>query len=173
MSYYGLVQAKEEQTLKKKFGAGLASSDVNLNGKNVAFLLIFSFLGGWVSGALGLGGGAVFNPLLLSMGVPPRVSSATGMYMIIFSTAASTLSYYLNGLLIFNYGLFVGFFCVLGTYIGMVLLEKMMGKQNKQSYLVFLLSFVLGLSAVAVVFFGVGTLDLGSSKTWQYGSICT
>ena len=46
-----------------------------------------------MSGALGLGGGSIFNPLLLSMGVPPRVASATGMYMIIFSTGASSLIY--------------------------------------------------------------------------------
>ena len=52
-----------------------------------------------MSGALGLGGGSIFNPLLLSMGVPPKVASATGMYMIIFSTGASTVTYVLNDML--------------------------------------------------------------------------
>ena len=55
---------------------------IDLRGWNLAKLVGFSFIGGWVSGALGLGGGAIFNPLLLSMGVPPKVSSASGMYML-------------------------------------------------------------------------------------------
>lgn len=62
-----------------------------MKGKNLVKLMFFSLMGGWVSGAFGLGGGAVFNPLLLSFGVPPKVSSATGMYMIIFATFASTI----------------------------------------------------------------------------------
>jgi len=34
-------------------------------------LNIYGFVGGWVSGALGLGGGTIFNPVMLSLGVPP------------------------------------------------------------------------------------------------------
>jgi uncharacterized membrane protein YfcA len=56
-------------------------------------IVVVSFIGGWMSGALGLGGGAIFNPLLLNLGLPPVVSSATSMFIIIFSTGASTLSY--------------------------------------------------------------------------------
>ena len=117
--------------LKIKYGKGLASSDVALEGQNMVKLISFSFLGGWVSGALGLGGGAIFNPLLLSMGVPPKVASATGMYMIIFSTGASTISYQTAGLLNWSYGLWVGFFCIVGTYAGMVALEKIMKKLDR------------------------------------------
>ena len=46
-----------------------------------------------VSGALGLGGGSIFNPIMITMGVPPVVSTSTGMYMVMYSTAASTLMY--------------------------------------------------------------------------------
>jgi len=31
--------------------------------------MVVAFYGGWVAGALGLGGGAIFNPALISMGV--------------------------------------------------------------------------------------------------------
>ena len=94
-------------------------------------LLMFSFLGGWVSGALGLGGGSIFNPLLLSMGLPPKVASATGMYMIIFSTGASTMTYIISDMLNLSYGLWIGSFCVMGTLIGMYLLEKMMKRMGR------------------------------------------
>jgi len=117
--------------LKIKYGSGLGSSDVKLEGAQFVKLMAFSFVGGWVSGALGLGGGSIFNPLLLSMGVPPKVASATGMYMIIFSTGASTLTYMLNDLLPVSYGIWVGSFCILGTICGMILLKTLMSKLGR------------------------------------------
>ena len=96
-------------------------------------LLVFSFIGGWISGALGMGGGSVFNPLLLSIGVPAQVASATGMYMIIFSTGASTLTYILNDMLNISYGIWASSFCILGTIGGMYLLDKLMRKIQRQS----------------------------------------
>ena len=83
----------KEQALKEKVGKGLIASDIRFKGKVIRSLVLFSFMGGWVSGALGLGGGAIFNPLLLSMGVPPSVASATGMYLILYSTSSSSISY--------------------------------------------------------------------------------
>ena len=106
-----------------------------------------SFVGGWVSSALGLGGGAIFNPLLLSMGLPPKVASATGMYMIIFSTGASTLTYILNDMLDIPYGLWVGSFQIMGTICGMLILDKVMKKLNRQSPLVMLLTVIFLISA--------------------------
>lgn len=93
--------------------------------------MTISFAGGWVSGALGLGGGSIFNPLLLSFGVPPSVASATGMYMIIFSTGSSTLTYILAGMLDIEYGLYAGFFCLAGTVGGMIMLDKIMKKLGR------------------------------------------
>lgn len=81
---------------------------MHLEGKTLSKLLVVSFVGGWVSGALGLGGGSIFNPLLLSLGCPPKVASSTGMYMIIFSTGASTTAYMISGLLDPTYGGWIG-----------------------------------------------------------------
>ena len=122
ISVYSVKVVQQEQELKVKYGAGLASSDIELRGGTLIKLLSFSFVGGWVSGALGLGGGSIFNPLLLSMGCNPIVASATGMYMIIFSTGASTITYIFANMLDITYGLWIGSFCILGTMIGMFLL---------------------------------------------------
>ena len=146
---------QHEQALKIKYGGGLGKSDVVLKGRPFVKLIVMSYVGGWVSGALGLGGGSIFNPLLLSMGVPPKVASATGMYMIIFSTGASTMTYILNDMLELSYGAWVGGFNILGTLLGMALLNSVMKKLGRQSPLVILLSFILGISAIAVPIFGL------------------
>jgi uncharacterized membrane protein YfcA len=72
-------------------------SDLKFKGLTLIRLLVISFFGGLVCGALGLGGGTVFNPVLISMGVPPKVSSATGKYMIMFSKASSSIVYIVYG----------------------------------------------------------------------------
>ena len=94
-------------------------------------LLWISFIGGWVSGALGLGGGSIFNPLLLSLGCPPKVASSTGMYMIIFSTGASTSAYIISGMLELSYGFWIGGWCIVGTIIGMILLKTLVKKLGR------------------------------------------
>ena len=97
--YFATTVVMREQEIKEKVGKGLIASDIRFKGKVVYQLILFSFMGGWVSGALGLGGGAIFNPLLLSMGVPPSVASATGMYLILYSTSSSSISYIAQDLL--------------------------------------------------------------------------
>ena len=136
-------------------------------------LCSLSFLGGWVAGALGLGGGCIFNPLLLSMGARPTVASASGMYMITFSTAASTFVFIIAEMLDIYYALWVGAFCMLGTVLGMAALDLVMSKLGRQSPLVFLLCFVFFISVVAIPIFGAAE---ESAKTpeelWKFGSIC-
>lgn len=59
--------------------------------------MIFGFAGGWISGALGLGGGSIFNPVLLSMGVCPASAASTSKYMILYSKVASCVVYFIYG----------------------------------------------------------------------------
>ena len=82
-------------------------------------VLCLGFGGGWVAGALGLGGGVIFNPMLLQMGVPPRVSSATGMYLIAFSTMSASLIYVVIHQLQVDYGLWVGTWSTIGAICGL------------------------------------------------------
>jgi len=72
-------------------------SDLRMSGTDLAKLVVVGFLGGWIAGALGLGGGSIYNPCLLMMGVPPMVSAATGLYLVTFSKVASVLIYFLYG----------------------------------------------------------------------------
>lgn len=97
----------------------MVESDLKFKGSVLRNVLSLGFGGGWVAGALGLGGGAIFNPLLLSMGVPPRVSSATGMYLITFSKIAACLIYFIFGELQMDYCLWISAWSTIGAIIGL------------------------------------------------------
>ena len=82
-------------------------------------LTALGFVGGLVAGSLGLGGGSIYNPALLSLGVHPKVSGATGMYLVLFSTVNTCLVNYLNGFLNMRYGLWIAFWSLIGSFVGM------------------------------------------------------
>lgn len=116
--------------------------------------MLLGFLGGWVAGALGLGGGAIYNPLLLTMGVPPAVSSATGLYLVTFSKLAACFIYITYGELLVDYALWIALWSTVGSLLGIWIVQTLMKKFERQSLIVFVLFFILAVSAVATPFFG-------------------
>ena len=165
-----------EQSLKEKYGRiNLAKSDLIFRGKVLRNVLILGFGGGWVAGALGLGGGVIFNPLLLSMGVPPKVSSATGMYLITFSKIVTSVLYVMFGELKMDYGLWISAWSILGAVIGLWGANIYMKKSGRQSIIVFFLSLVLALSTIGIPAFGAENLIKRSDNgedIMAFKSIC-
>ena len=140
----------KEQKLKVKVGRGLHEKDLRFAGKKLFYLLFFAFVGGWVSGALGLGGGSIYNPLMISLGVPPSVSTSTGMYMIMLSTAASSIIYISYGVMPIGFSIWLSVWSSAGIVSGIVAINHVMKKTARQSILVFIMTIVLFLSLCLV-----------------------
>lgn len=178
MSVVAVKRIIAEQALKTRVGKGLIPSDIRFNKKTVRSCVITAFIGGWASGCLGLSGGAIFNPLLLNQGVPPSVASATGMYMILFSTIGTTIVYSIQGSLNFAYGGWIGGWCAIASVGGMYALDKIVKKFGRQSPLVFVLTGVLALSTVLVPIFGYIEIhgkferDPDNYSMWSIQSYC-
>jgi len=144
-------------------------------GKTLRNVLGLGFGGGWVAGALGLGGGVIFNPLLLAMGVPPRVSSATGMYLITFSKIVTCVIYFIYGELVVDYALWAAFVSCLGSIVGLKVANWYMAKYGRQSIIVFCLTAILGVSVIGVPVFGARDLRRkadGGQDIYAFKSIC-
>jgi len=133
---------KNRQELKIKYGnVNLVESDIILNKKNLVILILLGFMGGLLAGALGLGGGVIFNPVLLTMGLPPQVSGACSLYMVFFSKIASCLVYILNGQMNILYALWVGLWASSGGVLGSLFLIIYVKYGGRQSTIVFILVF--------------------------------
>jgi uncharacterized protein len=96
----------------------MTEHDIVFNAKNIVILVLLGFTGGMLAGAFGLGGGVIFNPILLTMGLPPQVSGACSLYLVCFSKIASSLVYILNGKMNILYALWAGLFTSLGGLLG-------------------------------------------------------
>ena len=60
----------------------------------------------------------VMNPVLLEMGLPPIVSSATSMYMVMLVNMLKCVMFTIYGQLNLPYCLWLTFWNLIGTYIG-------------------------------------------------------
>ena len=147
ITYFAVKLNKKEQDLRKKYNVNFVEGEVIFEGRNLVLLLIIGFAGGWVAGALGLGGGSIYNPALLSLGVTPRVAAATGMYLVLFSCVNACVVNGVSGILNFRYGFYIGFFCAVGSLIGLILADLYVKKSGRQSVFVWILCFVFLLAA--------------------------
>ena len=154
----------------------MCKSDIRYDdSKRLSQLLALGFFGGWVAGALGLGGGSVYNPALLSMGVPPIVSSASGLYLVTFSKIAACLIYFLNEELDIPYGLWIGAWSCVGMVIGILITNSYMKKTGRQSVIVWCLVSIFFISTIAIPIFG--GISLADEKAegidiYAFSSVC-
>lgn len=150
-------------------------SDIHFDTGNTIQLVSIGLVGGLVSGAFGLGGGSIFGPVLLHLHVAPKVVSATSMYMIMYSTVSSSLMYIIVGTLDIGYGFWISFYSVIGTIIGMKILDTIMKKFQRQSPIVIILVFLLMSASIMVPLFG--SFEIKNNRDngediWEFKSFC-
>lgn len=133
--------------MRRKYNVNYIEGEVIFEGNNLWKLILIGFGGGLVAGGLGLGGGSIYNPALLSLGVNPRVAASTGMYLVIFSCINASLINFLSGLLDLRYGGFIGTWVVFGSLGGLLLADAYVKKSGRQSVFVWLLCIVFIIAA--------------------------
>ena len=65
--------------------------DIQWDKKKVIFIPVLSFFAGIAAGLLGIGGGMILGPFMLSWGVNPQVSTATSSFMILMTSLVALL----------------------------------------------------------------------------------
>lgn len=127
-------------------------------------------LAGFFAGMFGVGGGIVKGPLMLAMGVHPKVSSASSACMILFTSFTATSSFIVFGLLIHDYAvvcLIIGF---TATYCGQIALYYLMSKYERNSYIAFSIGGVVLLSALLMTVQSLVSMAEGGAQ--HPGGIC-
>ena len=176
MTWIAIYITKKEQNLKMKYGrVGMADSDIIFTRKNLLILLCLGFFGGLIAGALGMGGGVMYNPILLTMGLPPTVVGAVSLFLICYSKIASTVVYTLNGIMNWPYALWIGLWACLGGAIGSVCLILYIKYGGRQSFVVWTLVLCFLIAIVIVPLYGglqaKAAFDMGQS-VWAHTSVC-
>ena len=147
MTVYNVRDIFRENALKMKYGQ-LHESERFLCGKNLLFILSLAMLSGFVGQMFGVGGGFMYGPMLLMLGVSPLVSSSTCLYMILFSNGVSFFQFAVYGQLNYIFVGALGLFVLVGVVGGMLLIGTLMKKYKRPSLIAFALGVAIVISTV-------------------------
>jgi uncharacterized membrane protein YfcA len=83
------IYLKREEDYKKFHNYEFDSRDMKIDWKNIITISSSAFISGIITGMLGVGAGLINMPILLFLGIRPRVAAATSgfMYLIISGTS--------------------------------------------------------------------------------------
>ncbi|PKA45667.1 hypothetical protein AXF42_Ash011007 [Apostasia shenzhenica] len=120
----------------------------------VVIFPLVALLSGILSGIFGIGGGLLINPVLLQIGVPPQVTAGTTSFMVLFSSSMSLVQYLIIGMKAIRQALAFAGLCFVASIVGLVIIQRAIGKSGRASLIVFSVSTVMALSTISITFFG-------------------
>ena len=161
---YSHIQRAHEAKLKANYQFGVG--DIYMDMGNIQKICGVGVIAGWIAGCFGLGGGIVFNPVLLELGVLPEVASATAIFMIIFGSGVATFQYVIVGELLYFTAVIICFAAVFATGFTLVYILKRVRAYGRNSIIIFALTFVIFASAILIPYFGIKR-NLEGHKTWS------
>lgn len=150
-------------------------SDIKWNHNIVLKYPIYAFFCGIMAGLLGIGGGLILGPLLLDLGIHPLVSTATSNFLVLFTSSSTSLQFILLGMMNYNYGLVCTICSTIGSYVGTIVIQRLMEKTGRNSVLIFSLVFVLAVSTVFIpfhTFLEIIKKMNGNIDIWMFGYPC-
>jgi len=159
--------------LKAKIGYKYAKGDIEWNEWATIKYPCVCFFAGFFAGMFGVGGGIVKGPLMLEMGVDPQVAAASSACMILFTSFTATTSFYIFDLLIYDYAVWLFIIGFLFTSVGQYGLSYLMKRYNRNSYIIFSIGAVVGLSALLMGLQSIISLFSGPGSGGKAGgAIC-
>jgi uncharacterized membrane protein YfcA len=132
--------------------AQLVKTDTELlhSGKTIVIGAGLSFFGGVASGLLGIGGGTLVVPILIvAMGMPIHLATATSMFTMIFTSISGVAKYVQSNLIDFQVALLLAAGTIFGAQVGAYTSKKISSRN-------------LGL------IFGIMLLIAGINMLWKF-----
>lgn len=121
------------------------------NTKSLRFYGGFTFIAGIIAGLIGVGGGMVLGPLMIIMGIHPRVSSATTATMIALTSSSIAVIYVTSGIVPWSYAVFYFLVCLVGAIVGKRKIDGYVKRTGRASLLVFILAAIIAFATVGCV----------------------
>lgn len=118
-----------------------------------------SIFAGILSGMIGIGGGLIYSPFFILMGMPPAVAVGTSATCLLYSSAGTTIQFLLTDRIIVSlmttYGIVILFSALLGTLLTFYINDRF---SERKSYITGIVA--LGVSSSAILSFITVASDL-------------
>lgn len=159
----------EQTKLKEEANYTYVEGDIVWDERSTLIYPAICSAAGLCAGMFGIGGGIVKGPLMLAMGVHPKVAAATSATMILFTSFTATTSFMVFGLLQYDYAYVVTVIGFLATLIGQTVMNELIKKTGRNSYIVYVIGIVVLVSACAMVLKVVFSVEKASVEKAKSG----
>jgi uncharacterized membrane protein YfcA len=122
---------------------------------HLAGYLSVAFFTGVAAGLVGVGGGLIFSPFFVIMGIDPAVAVGTSSFCVFFTSASTTFSYLFTDRIITTLALVFGLAVLPASFAGVALLQYLQTIRRSKSTIM----IVVALGVIASLF--CTTLKLG------------
>lgn len=130
---------------------------------NVFLILSLGWMGGFLSGMLGIGGGVIITPALMVLGVPPIVAVASQVNHSIGTNLTGLLNYRRNNDVDFRLGGILLIGGIFGAVLGVFLLRWL--NAHGQAVSIITISYIVVLTAMSFVLFRQSLKTLAHYKS--------
>jgi len=117
--------------------------------------MVFSYFAGIGAGTLGIGGGMIINPILLSMGVSTEVAAAVSGFSVLFTSSSTTSQFAIAGAINIKIAFIFLIFSAIGSLVGNFVIWKAVTKYRKPSILVWILFGILATGCLVLPALGI------------------
>lgn len=121
-------------------------------------ILCYSAMGtvtGTLAGLLGIGGGLIFAPFFLGMGIEPAVAVATSSTCVLFTSSSTMLQYFFSDRIIVTLALVYGLVSVVASYLGTSFVHHLQDHYfGRRSYI----SMTVGVGVLCSALLAIGKL---------------
>ena len=148
VNYISLNHINKEYYYRISIGFPYDGKDIIWSTSKCFNMGITGLISGFIAGTIGIGGGVVLGPILLSLGIYPVVSTVTTNFLVLLTSSSTSLQFMLNNMMNYEYACMSIIFSILGSYIGTKIIHHYFKQTGRESLLIFALVFVIGSSAL-------------------------
>lgn len=152
------------QRQREKDRFGLCTSSFRFDRNNTIVFPFLSLCAGVCSGALGIAGGLIKGPIMIHWGLVPQSSTATAIFMILFTSTSTILQFLLLGRIDWNAGILLWITGFIGGGIGTHVMRKMLERSGRQSNVSLFLALIIVISGLCMAGVVIATMT-GSVRT--------
>lgn len=117
--------------------------------QKVVLYQVIALTTGLLAGLVGVGGGLIFSPFFLLMGMEPSIAVATSSTCVLFTSSSTTMQYLFTDRVIMSLASVYGLVTLIASYAGTSLVHVLQDRfKGRRSYITLVVALGVGLSAV-------------------------
>ncbi|CAI5473042.1 unnamed protein product [Closterium sp. Yama58-4] len=129
---------------------------------------------GVMVGVLGIGGAPLFNPFMLSLGIPPQITASTSVMMVLFGSSSVSLSFLFLHRLNLAYAAVFAPTAFIASLLGVTIVGRIVKSTGRASIIIFILTAIIAVGTTLTVVLGAPRIldDVMNARNLWFHSLC-